>query len=40
MRLIQGNVTRAGSQKADESNAQLPINNVAKYLKERGIVTT
>jgi hypothetical protein len=40
MRLIQINVTRAGSKASDANNQQLPINNVSKYLREMGLVKT
>jgi len=38
MRLVPLGITRASSKQRDENNAENPVNNVARYLKERGIV--
>jgi hypothetical protein len=40
MRLVPVGITRASSRRSDDANSENPVNNVSKYLKERGIVVT
>jgi hypothetical protein len=40
IRMVQAGITRAGSAQADANNQQVPINNVSKYMKEKGLVQT